>query len=181
MSSSINGSAVDLSNFTEISPKELPNNPFRLIGDDWMLITAGNKTKYNTMTASWGGVGIMWNKPAATIYVRPQRYTFEFIEASDYFTLSFFTDEYKPALGICGKKSGREIDKAAECNLNAVSVGESIAFQEAKLILLCKKVYHNDIDPANFHDGSIDSANYPNKDYHRMYIGEIVNVYQKRD
>ena len=100
--------------FKEIKPEELEFNPFRLIGKDWMLITAGTEEKFNTMTASWGSVGILWNKPAVTIYVRPTRYTYEFVEKYDEFTISFFSEEYRSALNFCGSKSGRDYDKALE-------------------------------------------------------------------
>lgn len=168
--------------FKKITPEALKENPFMLIGKDWTLVTAGESTAhYNTMTASWGGVGVIWNKNAATIYIRPQRYTYEFLEAGDCFTLSFFGEEYRKALSFCGSKSGRDYDKSKECGLTPIELDGSVAFAEAKLILCCKKLYWNDIDPANFCDSSIDSTFYPGKDYHRMYIGEILSVYQKAE
>src|SRR5699024_11934868 len=97
--------------FTRIDPKELNKNVFSLIGDRWMLITAGTREKCNTMTASWGGLGVLWGKPVATVYIRPQRYTMEFVEGSEFFTLAFFGEAYRKALALCGSKSGREIDK----------------------------------------------------------------------
>lgn len=163
-----------MSKFIEISPNELQENPFNLIGKEWTLISAGNKNSYNTMTASWGGVGVLWNKNVATIYVRPQRYTYEFIENNEYFTLSFFGTDKREALTFCGTKSGRDYDKARECSLSIIDAGESIAFNEARLILVCKKLYHSDINPENFYDKDINN-NYQN-DYHRMYIGEIVKA-----
>lgn len=165
--------------FTEISAKELNENPFKLIGDEWTLITAGTPDNYNTMTASWGGLGVLWNKNVVTIYIRPQRYTYEFIENNDYFTLSFFTQEYKKDLTFCGRHSGREYDKAKECGLTPIKIDETTTFDQAKLVLVCKKLYHDDIKPENFHDDLIDNQNYPNKDYHRLYIGEIIKVYSK--
>lgn len=168
-----------MNQFKEISPKELTNNPFKLIGDEWTLITAGSSDSFNTMTASWGGLGVIWGKNVATIYIRPQRYTYEFLEKSDTFTLSFFTEDYKKTLGFCGKYSGRDYDKAKECSLTPTELDGSIAFEEAKLVLVCKKLYHDDINPQNFHDDTIDSINYPQHDYHRMYIGDIVKAYIK--
>lgn len=168
-----------MQNFTEISAKDLNENPFKLIGDEWTLITAGTPDNYNTMTASWGGVGVLWNKNVVTIYIRPQRYTYEFTENNDYFTLSFFTQEYKKALTYCGKHSGKECDKAKECGLTPIKIDETTTFDQAKLVLVCKKLYHDDIKPENFHDNLIDIQNYPNKDYHRLYIGEIIKVYSK--
>ena len=169
-----------MENWKLISPKELSENPFRLLSESWALLTAGDAVSaYNTMTVSWGGVGVLWNKNVATVYVRPQRHTFGFMEKSGHFTLSFFGEEYKKALSFCGSKSGRDYDKAKECGLTPISVEDGVAFEEAKLILACRKLYWNDILPENFCDTAIDGANYPAKDYHRMYIGEILGSYQK--
>ena len=104
--------------FREISVEELKDNPFTLINKDWMLITAGNEQSHNTMTASWGGVGELWGKYVSTIYVRPQRYTLEFVEREDYYSLCFFGPEYRQALSLCGSKSGRDVDKDTEAFLN---------------------------------------------------------------
>lgn len=168
-----------MNHFQKIDPRALEDNPFRLIGDDWMLVTSGAPDHFNTMTASWGGVGILWNKPVATIYIRPQRYTYEFIEQNDLLTLSFFTEEYRKALAFCGAKSGRDFDKAKECGLTPAAADGGTAFEEARLVLVCKKSYFDDIEPAHFLDASIDGANYPGRDYHRMYICEILGAYQK--
>ena len=94
----------------KIDPKTITENVFSLIDEDWMLITAGTAERCNTMTASWGGLGVLWRKNVATVYIRPQRYTFEFVEREDYFTLSFFGGDYRPQLALCGSKSGREVD-----------------------------------------------------------------------
>lgn len=128
--------------FKELEPGNLKENPFKLINDDWMLITAGNKDDYNTMTASWGGLGIMWHKNVASIVVRPTRYTFDFIEKNDYFTLSFFEEEYKDALTLCGTKSGRDCDKVKEAGLTPIFDDNGIYFfSEAKIVMVCKKNY----------------------------------------
>lgn len=161
--------------FKEISGNQFGKNVFNLIGKDWMLVTAGNSESYNTMTASWGGLGVLWNKNTATIYIRPQRLTYEFIEKNDTFTLSFFSEEYREALKFCGSHSGRDCDKAKGANLTPLAIENTTAFEEASLVLVCKKLYHSEIDPANFHDATIND-NYPGKDYHRMYIGEILSI-----
>ena len=167
--------------FREISVEQLKDNPFTLINKDWMLITAGNQESHNTMTASWGGVGELWGKYVSTIYIRPQRYTYEFIEKSDYFTLSFLGEAYRKQLALCGAKSGREVDKVKECGFTVYAgAGNAPYFQEAELVLVCRKLYYQDIDPAHFLDQGIDGKWYPKKDYHRMYIGEIVEAYQKK-
>ena len=168
--------------YKSINPKELQENVFELIGEKWMLITAEKSGgSFNTMTASWGGMGVMWAKPVAWCVVRPVRYTYEFTEAADYFTLTFFPEEYKKALNILGTKSGRDGDKIKESGLTPAVLGLDkgdrkkpvIYFEEASMVMVCKKIYYQDINPANFVDADLDK-NYPKKDYHRMYLGEIV-------
>ncbi len=163
--------------FKLIKPEDITDNTFKLIGNDWMLITAGNVEKYNTMTASWGGLGILWGKKVCFIFIRPQRYTYEFVESAKTFTLSFFDDSYRSALNYCGTKSGRDVDKAKETGITPLEDAPGMVFfKEARLYMECRKIYFQDINPANFIDMGIDK-NYANKDYHRMYIGEIGNCY----
>lgn len=162
-----------------IDPKQIAGNPFAMIGDQWMLITAGTGEACNTMTASWGGLGVLWNAPVATCYVRPQRYTKEFLDREEYFTLSFFGEAYRKALGVCGSKSGRDVDKVKECGFT-VKTAECGApyFEEAELVIVCRKRFAQDFDPANI-PGDVKEKQYPNEDYHTMYIGEIVEVLSK--
>jgi flavin reductase (DIM6/NTAB) family NADH-FMN oxidoreductase RutF len=168
-----------MKDYKRIAPSEIKGNPFSLIGDDWMLITAGDIEDYNTMTASWGGLGVLWHKNICTIYVRPQRYTLEFLEKNEIFTLSFFDSRYREALKFCGSKSGRDYNKAAETGLTpAATEMRSVGFNEANLIIECRKIYFQDIVPENFLHESI-QKNYPDSDYHRVYVGEILNVYSK--
>ncbi|HBF87372.1 MAG TPA: flavin reductase [Bacteroidales bacterium] len=167
-----------MESFKNIQLENISENTFKLIGKDWMLITAGDKRNFNTMTASWGGFGILWNKPVVFIFIRPQRYTYEFMENSVDFTLSFFNDEYKDILKLCGTKSGREINKISGIGLTPIESHNTVAFSEAKLILSCKKLYFNDLIPENFINCDIDK-NYVLKDYHRMYIGEIAQCLSK--
>jgi len=152
-------------------------NSFKLMGKDWTLITAKAGNKINTMTASWGGFGYLWNKNVAFIYVRPQRYTYEFIENSNYFTLSFFDEEHRQKLNYLGKNSGRDVDKIKESGLTPLHEKELAYFREAKLVLVCKKIFRQELDPKGFIDEKIDEF-YKN-DYHTMYIGEIVEVIEK--
>ena len=163
--------------FKTITPQELTDNPFSLIARDWALLSAGTMEKYNTMTVSWGGFGVLWEKPSVTVYVRPTRYTYDFMENSSEFTLSFFPEQYRKALSFCGSKSGRDFDKAKETGLNAMSFGSSVGFEEARLVILCKKRYFQDFDPKNFLDEKIEKV-YPQKDYHRFYVGEILSIYK---
>jgi len=159
--------------FKETKPELLKDNPFKLIGSDWMLITAGTPESFNTMTASWGGLGILWERKVATCFIRPTRHTFEFAERSPHFTLSFFEEQYRKALNYCGTHSGRDTDKVKESGLTPVKENDYVYFEQARLVLACRKLYYQDIGPERFLDPKIESM-YPQKDYHRMYIGEIV-------
>lgn len=163
----------------KIDIKDLQGNTVSMFDDKWCLITAGKKESYNTMTASWGAMGELWNKDVCFIFIRPQRYTLEFTEREEYFTLSFFGEEYKKALAFCGRNSGRDCDKAKETGLTPMEVDGSMSFEESETIIVCKKLFYQDIDPAGFVDHGLDEANYPQKDYHRMYIGEVVACYKK--
>lgn len=157
---------------------KIDENTFKLIGSDWMLITSGNLQSYNTMTASWGGLGVLWNKPVSYIFIRPTRYTYEFVEKNSTYTLSFFSEKYRKALTLCGSKSGRDIDKAKAAGITPEETGNgTVFFTEARLILECRKLYFQDINPSHFLDSSINKL-YDN-DYHRMYIGEITGISKK--
>lgn len=162
----------------EISPFEIQENLIQLIAKDWMLVTCGNKDKMNMMTASWGSVGYLWNRPIVHTVIRPQRYTYEFMEKEETFSLCFFDEEYRQALSLCGCKSGRDMDKVAASNLTVSYLDNTPYFNEAKLVLICRKIAVYDIEPSQFIDESIDK-NYPKKDYHRNYTGEILHVYSK--
>ena len=153
-------------------PEELTDNAFKLIGKDWMLITAGTSGSFNMMTASWGGLGVLWEKRVAFCFVRPTRYTYEFIERSQQFTLSFFEERLRKVLTFCGSHSGRDTDKIAATGLTPVHHGGYTYYAEARLALLCRKIYYQDISPDCFLDPRINDM-YPQKDYHRMYVGEI--------
>lgn len=164
--------------FQTISPENLTDNFFDLINNKWMLITAGDTSDFNTMTASWGSVGILWNKAIAICFIRPTRYTFEFANRSDIYTLSFFPEEYRKTLNFCGSKSGRDVNKVKETGLKPlVTLNEGIAFEQARLCIECRKIYVDDLKPENFLMPGVDQKIYPKKDYHRMYIGEILNCY----
>ena len=173
-----------LEKFESIDAKQLPDNPFTLIGTDWMLVTAGTMEHHNNLTASWGGVGVLWNKPVATIYIRPQRHTKQFIDGSDYFTLSVLPNELRSILTFCGRNSGRDVNKDEACDLHPfltdVQNPQSVAYSEARLILVCRKLYSDSIKENGFIDSAVSDANYPQKDFHQMYIGEIVQVLQQK-
>ena len=158
--------------FRSIDPDSIKDNVFKLIGKDWMLITAGIKDSYNTMTASWGGMGILWDKKVCIAFIRPTRYTFEFLEKSEVYTLSFLEEQYRDILMYCGTKSGRDVNKIAETSLTPVFRDGTVYFAEARLVIECRKIYFQDIQPDKFLDKTIHEY-YPKKDYHRIYIGEI--------
>ncbi len=165
--------------FQKIDPKALNQNVFSAIGDQWMLITSGTADKCNTMTASWGGLGMIWGAPAATCYIRPQRYTKEFMDREEYFTLTFFGEEYRRQLQLCGSRSGRNTNKVKECGFT-VAAAECGApyFEEAELVLVCRKRFAQPMDPDRIPQ-EIKTKWYPKQDYHILYIGEIVEALVK--
>ena len=164
--------------FREISVEQLKDNPFTLINKDWMLITAGDAEKHNTMTASWGGVGELWGKYVSTIYIRPQRYTREFVEREEYYSLCFFGPEYRQALSLCGSKSGRDVDKDAATGLTPCFDQAAPYYEQARLVFLCRKLYRQDMEKSAFLDKGLLEKWYDN-DLHRIFIGEIVKVLEK--
>lgn len=167
--------------FVEIDPEQINESAIKLIGSDWMLITAGTPESFNTMTASWGGLGVIWSKKVAMCVVRPQRYTYGFMNESEHFTLTFFPEQYRKVLDYCGSVSGRDVDKVKESGLTPVPTESgTVYFNEARIVLECRKIYYQDIDPANFIVPEIE-GNYPLQDYHRMYIGEIVKCLVKQE
>ncbi|MFU0827837.1 MAG: Flavin-Reduct domain-containing protein [Lachnoclostridium sp.] len=165
-----------MNHFKEIPILKLEGNPFHMIGDEWMLITAEKEGKVNTMTASWGGFGILWDKKVAYTVIRPQRYTKEFVDFADNFSLSFYDNSYKKTLGYLGTVSGRDEDKIAKSGLTVAYDNGIPYFAEAKTVLFCKKLFAQPFDPDNFIDTSIPGKCYPEKDYHTLYISEIQKV-----
>lgn len=166
-----------MENYRLISPEEL-ENVFRLVGKDWMLITAEHGGTVNTMTASWGGMGVLWNKPVAFCFIRPQRHTFSLTEHSERFSLSFFTEDYRPALRLCGTKSGRDTDKFAEAGLTPADCDGVPFVAEARLVLICRKLYADMLKKDAFTDPAL-LSNYKDDDFHRMYVVEIEQAYIK--
>lgn len=164
-----------MSTFKEIKADKISGNIFDLIGRQWMLVTGGTPEKFNTMTASWGGAGILWGKPVAFSFIRPQRYTFKFLEDNDYYTLSFYDEKYRNALNFCGAHSGRDFDKVKETGLTPKTSGNAVYFDEAKLVLVCRKLYTQNLDVKSFIDKDI-AGTYHKDDLHRVYVGEIEKV-----
>lgn len=176
----------------EISPYDLRINPFEIFSGDWMLLTAGNQEDgYNTMTISWGQLGSLWGagndkeykwgKPVATVFVRPQRYTKEFVDRQEYYTIAVYPKSEKKALAYLGAKSGREEDKVKKMGLEPVFIDDTTYISGAELVLICKKLYQAPILENGFLDESISERYYPQKDYHDMYIGLVEKVLVKEE
>ncbi|MGE4282105.1 MAG: flavin reductase family protein [Clostridia bacterium] len=165
-----------MSKFIEIKLEEFEQSPFKLIGKDWMLVTAEKDGKANTMTASWGGLGVMWGKNVAYVVIRPQRYTKEFIDNSDTFSLSFLDDSFRKTLNYLGSTSGRTEDKMKKSQLTVVHTDEVPYFEEANIAVLCKKLYAQEYKPECFIAQELTEKWYPNVDYHTLYIAEITKI-----
>jgi flavin reductase (DIM6/NTAB) family NADH-FMN oxidoreductase RutF len=161
--------------FVEIAPTALGDNVFQAIGRDAMLITAGNADHFNTMTASWGGWGHLWNRDVTFSFVRPQRHTFGFMEQAEFYTLCFFDKEHQAVLDFCGSHSGRDVDKITATGLTPTAdTTGAIYFAEARLVLVCRKLYAQDLTADSFSERGIIGEAYPKADFHRMYVGQIV-------
>ncbi|NLJ16042.1 MAG: flavin reductase family protein [Clostridiales bacterium] len=163
--------------FKEINLENESLNLFSMLKNDWFLLTAGNEEKFNAMTCSWGFLGVMWNKNVVMPVVRPQRYTRELINSHDYFTISFFDKKYKKELSFCGSHSGRDMDKMSQVELTPVFMNNAVFYKEAKLTILAKKLFVNQLDETSFIDKSL-LDNYKEKDFHYQYIGEIIKSYK---
>ncbi len=168
-----------MSQFYEISPEQIEKNPFSLIGKEWMLISAQNGGVCNGMTASWGGVGVLWNKNVCFCFVRPQRYTNELMEQSDRFSLTFFDESYRDTLSYFGRVSGRDENKIAKSGLTVAECEGVPYYTESRLAVICKKLYAGSIDPKAILEPGIAESIYPDRDYHKVYIGEMVKVLMK--
>lgn len=162
----------------KINLEDLNLNPFTLFDKDWALLMAGNKDNFNSMTISWGGIGVLWKKNVTTVYVRQSRYTKEFMDNSNYYTVTFLKDDLKDKLSLLGTKSGRDIDKMNIDGLNLVDVENGFAYEESKLVFVCKKLFKNDLKESQFLvDGLFNECYSDPEDIHTMYIGEIVGCY----
>ena len=154
---------------------EFTTDIFSQFDKKWALLTAGNKESFNTMTISWGGAGTLWSKPVVTAYVRTSRLTHDFMDKEDYFTVSFYPEEYKKTLAVLGSKSGRDMDKMNASGLTPKAVENSMTFEEAEVTLVCRKLFKQRLDPANIIDEQ-SKAFYAGNAEHDMYIGEVVEI-----
>ena len=144
----------------------------------WALVCAGTLEHHNAMTISWGGLGTLWSRPVATVYVKPVRHTYGFMEESDWFTVSFYGEEYRRALEVMGTTSGRDTDKDGAAGLTPVAAGEGVTYAQAEVTLLCRKIYRQDLDTAHMPPEVVDTY-YRTEAAHRMYVGEVVDVIRK--
>ncbi len=160
----------------KILPENINDNIFKLIGKDWMLVAAQKDGKVNAMTASWGFGGVMWGKNAVVVGIRPQRYTKEFVDNGDTFSITILPESYRETMSYFGTVSGRDEDKIAKTGLTVAHDENTPYFEEGRLVLICKKMYSQEIKEENFIDKSIIDRWYPNKDYHMMYVAEIFDV-----
>ena len=160
----------------EISAEEITSNAFHLIGKEWGLVAAGTNEKVNTMTISWGGVGIMWGKPVAYLFIRPQRYTKQFIDQEEVLSLSFYNEEYREMLSFMGTKSGKDIDKINEMHLTTAFDDKVPFFEEANMVFFLKKLYKQDMTKDCLIENEIHDKWYSANDYHTMYVCEITKV-----
>jgi hypothetical protein len=175
----------------EIAIESLKLNPMDLFGKNWALLAAGNERNgYNAMTIAWGQIGAVWDRktshgkiiiPVVSVFVRPQRYTKQFIDKEEHFTISAFPEESKGKLGYMGSHSGKEENKISNAGLTPFLIDDTISFREAKLTIVCKKIYHNLIKESGFNSQDIAVENYPEKDFHVMYMGEITKVFVNSD
>lgn len=167
-------------NMKKITPQELNKNAFDLIGKQWAMITTKSADgRVNTMPASWGGIGILWHKPVTYIFLRPQRYTRELLDASETFSACFLPEEYRKQLQYCGAHSGRDTDKLSTCQFEAITMDGAPVLAQSEIAITCRKLFCQQFDPASILDPAIDAANYQNKDYHYFYVSEILGVYEK--
>ena len=160
-----------------IDAASLSFNPFDKLAKQWALVSAGTPDRFNMMTVSWGAVGVIWGKPSVTAYIRQSRYTKEFVDQNDTFVLTFLKDGHRDALNVLGSKSGRDMDKMRASGLTPAVVDGGVTFEEAELVLVCRKRFVQDMPKENFVNQETLDKWYADQNYHTMYIGEIVAAY----
>ena len=166
--------------WNECSPMEI-ENAVRAIGENWMLIVAKDEkqNRANAMTASWGCIGMLWNKPVAICFIRPQRHTYSLVESTERISLAFPDAAYRSAMMLCGRKSGRDCDKLTEAGLTSSEMDGVPVLDQAEWTLICRKLYADDLKEESFLDPSL-LSNYKDHDFHRVYVCEIEKVYRRK-
>ena len=165
-----------MAQFREITPKEYAGNPFSEIGSGWMLIAAGNREKCNAMTASWGGMGVLWGKNVVFAFIRQSRYTKVFADAEERLSLSFPGEQYRDAMAYLGRVSGRDEDKLARCGMTLAFDGDTPYFDQADRVFICRKLYAQELEASCFIDPTLDAKCYGDHDYHTVYVCEIEKI-----
>lgn len=168
-----------MAEFQEIAPENFKISPFKWVGNDWLLIAAEKDKRVNAMTASWGTMGVLWQRNVAIVFIRPHRYTYEFVEGSDTFSLNFFEPDRHKMLEYFGSTSGRDEDKIATAGLTVTRRDGAPYFAEAKASLLCRKLYAQPLLEELFIDKTPIRENYPLKDFHTIYVGEVLRILAK--
>lgn len=169
-----------MGSFKNLSPSDFREKIFTAVGQDWILVTAGKIGALNTMTASWGSFGVLWNRNVCSVFVRPSRHTYKFMEGEEVFTVSFFKQSQRAVLEYCGSHSGRDCDKVMEAGLSVLEGPDGgVYFNESRLSVICRKLYTQDLDPSRILDSSILKSFYPSGDFHRMYVGEVISILEK--
>lgn len=172
-------SNTPMEGYKNIAPDKIPGNIIKMLSQDWMLITAGNSAKFNTMTASWGGLGVLYNKPVAICFINPARYTYQLMESGDTYTLTFYTETYRDALNYCGSVSGKDTDKIKGSGLTPITTPQgSMAFSQAWMIIECRKLVSQSISLDAINNAA-EKEKRGAQPMHKMYIGEILNVWVK--
>lgn len=169
-----------MNTFEKTDITALSGDFFTRLGRQWMLVSAGSKESFNTMTASWGGIGVLWNKNVSFVFIRDSRYTMEFVDNNEYYSLSFFNGNMMKELAFCGRNSGRDVDKMKETGLVPVFDEKAPTFEQAELVLICKKLYKQSMTAESFIDKGIVEQCYADNDWHEIFVGEIVDVLVKK-
>ena len=167
--------------FAPLAIQDFQTRVVPLFSREWFLLTAGDTNQFNTMTCAWGGLGFLWNQPVCFVFVRPQRFTYEFTEKQDIFTMSFFEESHRSKLTFCGSHSGRDCDKIEKTGLTPVfDPNGSIYFAEARLVIVCRKLYSQFLSESSFVDAAFGSSIYPEADFHRLYIAKIESILEAK-
>ncbi len=165
--------------FEKVNVDELMMSPTKEIGKNWGILTGTSREGFNSMTVSWGSIGVLWSRPCVFAFVRPGRYTYRFLEGGEYFSLAILPEGFHEKASVFGSKSGRDVDKYAVSGFSVCEENGVKYPAEAETVFICKKIAASDVTPEWFIDENIDGDNYPKKDYHRMYVGEIISVLKK--
>ena len=172
-------SGETMAGYKRIDPEKIPGNIIKMLNEDWMLITAGNSTKFNMMTASWGGLGVLFGKPSAFCFINPMRYTYSLMEQGDTYTLTFYTEAYRDALKLCGTVSGKDTDKVQASGLTPITTPSGAqAFAEAWMVIECRKMVVQPLSQGVITDPSI-RQQFEGKPVNTLFVGEILNVWIK--